>query len=212
MKKEVKAVVFDIGGVLQLGSQRKKQGQLHASGVHESISKKLKISLDQYFDAIDTAYAKSIENKISKNRLLEIFSKNLKTPKSKIEKLYSNIYKKKFKFNKQLFKQILKLKKLNYKIAILSDQWHLSKQVLMPKKLYKIFNPIVISCDVGMRKPNLKIYNLLLKRIKLKPSEILFIDNQKWNIEPAKKLGINTLLYKNNKQLFENKKWRSLFE
>jgi putative hydrolase of the HAD superfamily len=63
-----------------------------------------------------------------------------------------------------------------------------------------------------MRKPNPRIYKLLIKKMKLVPSEIIFIDNQIWNINPAKKIGMQTILFKNNKQLFENKIWRSLFE
>ena len=82
----------------------------------------------------------------------------------------------------------------------------------MPKNLYKDFDEIVVSCDVGMRKPNPKIYKLILKKLKLKPSETIFIDNQKWNINPAKKLKMQTILFKDNKQLFENPKWKKLFK
>ena len=76
----IKAVIFDIGGVLQLGNKRPTPNRVHVSGVHEVIAKKLKISLDQYFDAIDTVYANSIEGKISKKQLLGILSSNLNYP------------------------------------------------------------------------------------------------------------------------------------
>jgi len=62
---------------------------------------------------------------------------------------------------------------------------------------------LILSCDVEIRKPNLKIYKLLLSKLKIPAKNCLFIDNQKWNIEPAKKLGFQTILFKNNKQLFE---------
>ena len=182
MRKDIKAIAFDIGGVLQLSQKtRLTPKKLHISGVHEYIAKKLKISLDQYFDAIDSLYVKSIEGKITKKELLKKLSKNLEISSTKLEKLYLDIYKKKFKVNMQLFKQAFKLKKRGYKIAILSDQWHLSKDPLMPKNLIKKFDVSVVSCEVGIRKPNPQIYKLLIKRLKLKPKEILFIDNQKWN-------------------------------
>jgi epoxide hydrolase-like predicted phosphatase len=216
MKKEeneIKAIIFDIGGVLQLGEKQKKsQKQKHASGIHETVAKKLKIGMDQYFDAIDTAYALSTEGKITKKKLLQIFSKNLKISSKKLEKIYFKTYLKKFKFNKQLFKQAIKLKKLGYKIAILSDQWHLSKDAHFPKQMRESFFPAIISCDVGMRKPNPLMYKLVLKKLKLKPRETLFIDNQKWNTQPAKKLGIKTIQFKDNKQLFKAKQWLGLFE
>lgn len=203
MKKrdEIKAVIFDIGGVLQLGEkQRKFSNQSHASGVHERAARKLKIDLDQYFDSIDSFYARSIEGKISKKELLKNLSFNLKTSEKKLEKLYFNLYKKKFKINKQLFKQATILKKQGYKVAILSDQWHLSKEAHYPKTFQKLFYPSIISCDVGIRKPHMGIYKLILKNLKLKPSETVFIDNQIWNIKPAEKLGMKTILFKNNEQ------------
>ncbi len=213
MERGVKAVIFDIGGVLQLGDQQRKfQKQKHTSGVHEFVSKKLKINLDQYFDSIDSAYALSLEGKITKKKLLQIFSKNLQISSKKIEKLYYNTYKKKYKINKQLFRQAFQLKKLGYKIGVLSDQWHLSKEAHIPKKFYKIFNSLVISCEVGIRKPNPKIYKFLLKKLKLSAKQVLFIDDQKWNIEPAKKLGMKTILFKDNEKLFKEKIWKGLFK
>ena len=213
MKKEVKAIIFDVGGVLALGKNSTlKKNKMIPSGVHQRIAKKLKISMDQYLDSIDTNYALSIEGKISEKKVTQIFSKNLKVSKEKLKELYIRSYKKHFKQNKQLFKQAFKLKKQGYKIAILSDQWHLSREALMPKKFYKNFNPVVVSYEVGIRKPNPKIYKLILKKLKLSPRQTLFIDNQKWNMGPAKKLGMKTILFKDNKQLFQNKMWGSLFE
>jgi putative hydrolase of the HAD superfamily len=212
-KNSIKAIVFDVGGVLALGknSTWDKEG-LVPSGVHIDIAKKLKISLDQYMDAIDTNYALSIEGKISKEEVIKIFSKNLKISADKLKEIYILAYRKHFKQNKDLFKKAHELKKLGYRIAVLSDQWPLSRDALMPKTLYKIFNPLIVSCDVGMRKPHFEIYKLTLKKLKLKPSEILFIDNQIWNIKPAQKIGIKTILFKDNKQLFENKLWKGLFK
>ncbi|MGD9276169.1 MAG: HAD-IA family hydrolase [Candidatus Pacearchaeota archaeon] len=214
MKNKIKTVIFDVGGVLAipLVPLKKFRGQNHNLGVHEYVAKKLKISIDQYFDSIDTAHAKSIEGKLSYEELVHLFSLYFKVPMKKIEKFYRKAFKKNFRQNKKLFKPANELKKAGYKIAVLSDQWPLSYKNLMPKKLYSNFDPVVVSCFSGMRKPNPKIYKLTLKKLKLKPSECLFIDNQEWNITPAKKLHIKTILYKNNKQLFKEKIWKELFK
>ena len=203
---EIKAIIFDVGGVLVLGVKLKRSkydGMLHHTKIHEYIAKKLKISLDQWFDAIDTTYAKTIEGKISRAKALKIIAKNTKVSVKKLEKIVLKAYRKNFKQNKQLFKKAFELKKQGYKIAVLSDQWYLSKEALMPSKLYKRFDEVVVSCDVGVRKPNPKIYKLILKKLKLPAKQTLFIDNQEWNNNPAKKLGMKTILYKNNKQLFK---------
>ena len=212
-KRQIKAILFDVGGVLALGeNSRLENGKFIPSGVHLNMAKKLNISIDQYIDSIDTAYVSAITGKLSKKEVIETLSKNFGVSSKKLKRLYIDSYKKNFKQNKELFNKLFKLKKQGYKIAILSDQWFLSKEALMPKKLYKHFDEVIVSCDVGIRKPNQKIYQLAVKKLNFSPKEILFIDNQKWNISPAKKLGMKTILFKSNKQLFSDDEWRNLWK
>ena len=212
-KNRIKAILIDVGGVLALGEGSKwKKGKFIPSGVHLNVAKKLKISIDQYLDSIDSTYVSAITGKLPKQKIIEILSKNFGIDSKKLKKFYLNSYKKNFKQNKELFNKLFKLKKQGYKVAVLSDQWFLSKEALMPEKIYKNFDETIVSCDVGVRKPNQKIYQLAVKKLKVSPKEILFIDNQKWNILPAKKLGMNTILFKSNKQLFSDEKWGNLWK
>lgn len=200
--KKIKAIIFDVGGVLQIGGKpRATSRMMHTSGVHQKIAKKLKISLDQYFDSIDSAYAKSVEGSISRGNLLKTLSINLNYPIEKIEKLYVKAYRQIYKKNKYLFKIAKKLKNNGYEIAILSDQWYLSKQALMQKKDFDMFNVQIVSCDVGMRKPNPEIFHLILDKLKLKAQETIFIDNQTWNLIPASRMGMKTILFTENKKI-----------
>jgi epoxide hydrolase-like predicted phosphatase len=203
-KNQIKALIFDVGGVLELGKSPKwKKGCHRNKGVHMFMAKELGISLDQWFDSIDTTYSDSITGEISEKQSLRIISENLKISEGKLKKLLIRAYKKNFQTNKKLYNFAFKLRKNGYKIAILSDQWYPSKNALIPKKIQKKFDASVISCDTyGLRKPNPRIYKLILKKLKLPAKNCIFIDNQQWNINPAKSLGFRTILYKNNKQLF----------
>ncbi len=204
----IKYIIFDVGGVLQLSKTsviKIKDGHRN-SGVHEYISKKFKISTDQWFDSIDTPYVDTITGKIHEKKAISIMAKNVKVSTEYFKKVVIKGYKKGFKKNRKLYNIACKLKKRGYKIGILSDQWYLSKKALIPKKDMEKFNQVLISCDIGMRKPDLKTYRLLIKKCKCKPSEILFIDNQIWNIKPAKKLGMKTILFKDNKQVINKLK------
>lgn len=198
IKRNIKSIVFDNNGVLVIGKYSIKEMRRHKTiGVHKYMAKKLGLSLDSWFDAIDTPYAMSIEGKISKSRVVSIIAKNVNTTPKKLINLFRKAYSKIFKENKRLFKIAFKLKDKGYKIGILSDQWALSKEFLISKKT-KRFNLKIVSCDVGVRKPNIKIYKLLIKKLGLKAEEILFIDDRKWNIDGAKKAGLKTILFKNN--------------
>ncbi|MES2591246.1 MAG: HAD family phosphatase [Bacteroidota bacterium] len=54
------------------------------------------------------------------------------------------------------------------------------------------FEKVYLSYQVGMRKPDAEIFELVLSENKLDPNETLFIDDSIQHIEGAKKLGIHT--------------------
>jgi epoxide hydrolase-like predicted phosphatase len=205
MDNKIKAVIFDVGGVLALGKFVKIKGKKRRA-VHEYISQKIGISVDQWFDSIDYFYPKAIEGKISEKKTLDKISKNLNINKNKLKNIIIQAYKKNFIQNKRLYSFAFNLKKQGYKIAVLSNQWYFSKKAIIFPRYMKKFNVVVISCDVGMRKPNPKIYKMIIKKLKLSPRETIFIDDFILNIQPAKKLGMKTILFKNNNQLFRDLK------
>jgi epoxide hydrolase-like predicted phosphatase len=205
--KIVKAVIFDVGGVLALGKNSiLTEKKFIPSGVHEYVARKLKISMDQYLDSIEANYPLAMEGKLSGELVLRIFSRNMKTTIPKLKKIYLKAYNKNFKQNKKLLRYAYKLKKRGYIIGILSDQWAVSKQVLMPEKIYRNFDLQIVSCDIGLRKPNPKIYDLLVSKLNLLPEEILFIDNQDWNLSTPKAMGIKTIKFQNNRDFFRQVK------
>lgn len=62
---------------------------------------------------------------------------------------------------------------------------------------------IVISGVEKVAKPDPKIYQILFERYAISPNESLFIDDNQKNIDTAKTLGLNTILFENPTQLYE---------
>ena len=57
------------------------------------------------------------------------------------------------------------------------------------------FEVVIQSCDIGIRKPNLKIFQKGLKEMGTKPTETMSIGNSPYfDIYPAQKLGMMTVL------------------
>ncbi len=64
--------------------------------------------------------------------------------------------------------------------------------------LESFFEKAYFSHEIGMKKPDSKIYKFVLENSNLIPAETLFIDDNKSNIEAASALGIQTLWLKDN--------------
>lgn len=60
------------------------------------------------------------------------------------------------------------------------------------------FNPIIKSCDLGLVKPDEKIYQLATQKAGILPSGIFYTDDLKINIEAAKKLGWQAIWFDEN--------------
>lgn len=58
-----------------------------------------------------------------------------------------------------------------------------------------VFAFIMNSAVIGMRKPDEAIYVELLRRLGTPPSDVVFVDDFAENLEPAKALGIKTVLF-----------------
>jgi len=185
MKEEIKAIIFDIGGVLALERPDSEKSAERLKQVEELLPHDL-----------------TNKGKINKTKILNTISSKLDISSKGLEEYIIKLYKQNFKLNKRLYSLAIKLKKRRYKIAILSNQWQISNKA-MPKILSSIFYPNIISYKTGMCKPNTNIYKFILKKLNIPATNILFIDNLEINLLPARKLGISTILFKNNIQLIK---------
>lgn len=84
-----------------------------------------------------------------------------------------------------------------YRLSIVSNNpWSESIRVSLRRhKIEAYFEHVITSCDVGFRKPHPKIFDELVGRLDLLPSEILFVgDSYTHDIETPKKMGLKTCL------------------
>ncbi|MBI4711582.1 MAG: HAD family phosphatase [Candidatus Omnitrophica bacterium] len=76
---------------------------------------------------------------------------------------------------------------------------HLTKNF----KLLRHFDRRFPSHEVGARKPDLKIYRRVLKKIQLRPEETVFIDDMKSFIEGARKTGMHAIHFRGRPALIK---------
>lgn len=90
---------------------------------------------------------------------------------------------------------IRRLKK-HYAIGLLSNTWHRDGlTLLLQYGIANAFHFTLTSAEVGIMKPNPKIYRLALERAKVVPEEALFIDDMQANVLAARNLGIHGIYF-----------------
>lgn len=68
------------------------------------------------------------------------------------------------------------------------------------------FKGILVSGDVGLKKPDPEIYKLLLDRYGLEANTCVFIDDRTENVKAASALGFSGIVFKNHTQLSKDLK------
>ena len=198
MNKDIKAIVFDIGGVIASENNLKEH--------YIPLCKALNIDTKKFFELRKKYIHLASSGKISGKEMIHRFSKELNLDYNLFLKNWIKFKKRSIRKNWRLEKIIKKLKKAGYKVLSLSGVIDIHYYIGKKKKLYDVFDFNILSFKVGLNKPDIKIYKLLLKKLKLIAKDIIVIDDTKECIESVKKLGINAIMFKTNKQLIKDLK------
>jgi putative hydrolase of the HAD superfamily len=79
--------------------------------------------------------------------------------------------------------------------GLISNSWGTSTYPV--EELRELFDGVVISGDVGVRKPSRKIYELGAQAIGLRPEQCVFVDDLAQNLVPARELGMGAIHHQN---------------
>jgi len=200
----IKAIVWDIAGVIYLTKDKLKRESKNLLNSYRELWILLEgvdINNERLFEQSKEVYFKSSRGDISKEETLNSLSKLLNIPVNKVEKIFYDAVKENVVENKVLIEFILKLKNKGYKQGILSIQWFLTNDLLIPKKYSSIFENRVVSCIDKIRKPSPESFRLILKKMRVLPEQAIFIDDKQENLDAAKSLGMKTVLFVNNEKL-----------
>ena len=93
---------------------------------------------------------------------------------------------------RDLKKRGLRLGLLTNNVKEFGDHW----RTMFP--LDELFDEVVDSSHVGMRKPDREIYELTCSRMNVKPTETVFIDDNADNIAAARAMGMEVVHFREN--------------
>ena len=97
------------------------------------------------------------------------------------------------------------LKKKSFKLAILSNGTpQLLNELVDSNNLEDIFDDIFSIEEVGIFKPSSKVYDIPVKKYKIKKKEIAFLSANTWDVSGGGNYGYTSIWVNRNKNVFDN--------
>lgn len=144
--------------------------------------------------AAQDLFAMSDLGKISRAELVQEASRITRVPVDEIE---PGIEAEKI-LDTALVEYAKELKTRGYRLACLSNgshEWTL--QVINDHTIGHLFDEVVLSGDLGIVKPDHKIYKYTLDKLKVGAEQTVFVDDRQANVSAAEACGMRGMLFTN---------------
>ena len=106
---------------------------------------------------------------------------------------------------KEVPETLKKLKGRNFKLAILSNGTpSLLDELVKSNNLDKLFDDIFSIEEVGIYKPDSRVYDLPIKKYKIKNSEVIFLSANTWDVSGGGNYGYQSIWVNRNNNIFDN--------
>ena len=186
-----KAAIFDYEGVIQVPVADMKE-----------IARNLGIPEIQFNQIVSPHLEDMRRGQVTEEVFWQRLCRDLGRPVS-IEGrvLWRNSFKKGFRLYPEILTMIQQLKEKGLKLAVVSNTVKPRVDIIKGKQGYDGFDVVILSCEAGMLKPDPEIYMLALKKLDVKPEECLYIDSIVENLQPARRLGIRSIVAKSPGQV-----------
>ena len=98
-----------------------------------------------------------------------------------------------------------KLKEKNYKLCVLSNGTPaLLNKLVKSNNLENIFDDIFSIEEVGIYKPDSKVYDMPIKKYKIQKEEVAFLSANTWDVSGGGNYGYNSIWVNRNGNIFDN--------
>lgn len=186
-------IVFDFGGVMT--------GESNREGVITFIQDSFQISLETYHQ-LNQKKKEALKQGMTDEEFWITHAKNegiILSPQWSHS--FRGVLKEALAINPKMYLLIEELREKQIPVAMLSNIDSRLAQFVRDFGLYEPFNPCLLSYEIGIEKPDPKIYEFLLNTLNLPPQDVVFVDDLIENVEAAKKMGIDAILFESEPQL-----------
>lgn len=189
----IRAIIIDLGGVLlrttdfsprerlasRLGMNRQALEKLIFNGESGDRAQKGEITVHQHWENL--ACILGYSHNQMENLVNEFFVSDV--------------------LDLELLDYVRRLHK-NYKTALLSNAWDDLRQVIAERWHFEdAFDEMIISAEVGLVKPDARIFLLALEQLGVEAGESIYVDDMQHNVESARRVGLQSIWFNTPQQM-----------
>jgi putative hydrolase of the HAD superfamily len=182
----IRAVYFDLGGVIV-----RTEFQAPRQHLAERLGIEYNGLVKQVFDS-ETADQASL-GLISEQEHWAAVARRLHLPESEIQAMREEFFAGDIT-DLHLLDFMRGLRK-QYKVGLLSNAWSGLRPWIVSKKFEDVFDAMTISAEVGVMKPDVRIYRIALETLGVAPAESVFLDDFQDNVAGARAVGMQAIQF-----------------
>mgnify|MGYP001592712613 FL=1 len=191
---KIKGIIFDLGGVL-----------VEAFGKEflAYAGQKLGVPVEKLGEAVQKEEPSLQRGEITATQFWRDVCKGLSIdcPSEEIlQTLWVRPYKECANIKKDTLELVKRLRG-KYKLAILSNTIEEHNEVNKQRGLFENFDTVLLSNEIGMRKPEKEFFDAAAKKLNLSFDELLFVDDKMRWVEAARNHGLEAILFESAEQL-----------
>lgn len=190
-QRSIDAVVFDYGGVLTTPVRSSHDLWLAEEGVVEDSYRAVMREWLLGDGALDSPVQRLETGRMTGEQFERELAARLRTstgapvsPQGLLTRMFAVMHP-----DTAMLALIAELRALGVKVGLLSNSWSNH----YPAEVLALCDPVIISGEVGLRKPDPRIYRLLLDRLGLPAERTAFVDDVKPNVASAEAVGIHAI-------------------
>jgi epoxide hydrolase-like predicted phosphatase len=184
----IRAVFFDFGGVIV-----RTEYQAPRQHLAERLGMEYEDIIKIVFES-QSSFSASIGEISAEEHWAEV-TKRLRRPASETETIHDEFFAGDV-IDHEIVEYLRSLR-ADYHIGLISNAWLDLRDYITGQKFDDAFDHMVISAEVGVIKPEARIYQIALEQAGVSPNEAVFVDDFIENIEGCRDVGMHGIHFQN---------------
>jgi putative hydrolase of the HAD superfamily len=194
MTRQYDALIVDYGGVLTTPLQDAMVRFAEDTGIE--LQDLVRAALGAYADVDDELVVAFETGRISEDEFSDAFARRLSDAsgvvvesKGLVRRIFAGL-----ELEEAMVSALASARAAGLKTGLLSNSWGMS---LYPRELLsELFDAVVVSGEVGVRKPDPAIFALITERLGVAPARCVFVDDYPGHVQSAQTAGMTAVLHR----------------